>query len=92
MTELTFAILKYGFLALLWVFVWLAIRSLTQGDHGLFTPPFTSAEKARKSGAGSGIGIAQSVSARFGTSRQLFGQHSAAGKPARRFSWSSTDL
>ncbi|KFI45008.1 Forkhead associated (FHA) domain, binds pSer, pThr, pTyr [Bifidobacterium bohemicum] len=27
-TELTFAILKYGFLALLWVFVWLAVRSL----------------------------------------------------------------
>ena len=28
MTELTFAILKYGFLILLWVFVWLAVRSL----------------------------------------------------------------
>jgi pSer/pThr/pTyr-binding forkhead associated (FHA) protein len=27
-TELTFAILKYGFLALLWVFVWLSVRSL----------------------------------------------------------------
>lgn len=27
-TELTFAILKYGFLALLWVFVWLTVRSL----------------------------------------------------------------
>lgn len=27
-TELTFAILKYGFLVLLWVFVWCAIRSL----------------------------------------------------------------
>ncbi|WEV72409.1 FHA domain-containing protein [Bifidobacterium sp. ESL0790] len=29
-TELTFAILKYGFLALLWVFVWLVVRSLRQ--------------------------------------------------------------
>ncbi|MCH9277035.1 FHA domain-containing protein [Bifidobacterium amazonense] len=28
LTELTFAILKYGFLVLLWVFVWLAMRSL----------------------------------------------------------------
>lgn len=28
MTELTFSILKYGFLALLWLFVWLAVRSM----------------------------------------------------------------
>ena len=28
MTELTFALLKYGFLILLWVFVWLTVRSL----------------------------------------------------------------
>ena len=28
LTELTFAILKYGFLILLWVFVWLTVRSL----------------------------------------------------------------
>jgi hypothetical protein len=28
MTELTFAILKYGFVACLWIFAWLAIRSL----------------------------------------------------------------
>lgn len=28
LTELTFAILKYGFLVLLWVFVWLTVRSL----------------------------------------------------------------
>lgn len=27
-TELTFAILKYGFLILLWAFIWLAVRSL----------------------------------------------------------------
>ena len=27
-TELTFAILKYGFLILLWGFVWLTVRSL----------------------------------------------------------------
>ena len=28
MTELTFALLKYGFLILLWIFIWLAVRSL----------------------------------------------------------------
>lgn len=37
LTELTFAILKYGFLALLWVFVWLAIRSLRK-DIETFSP------------------------------------------------------
>ena len=36
-TELTFAILKYGFLALLWVFVWCAIRSL-RCDIEIFSP------------------------------------------------------
>lgn len=36
-TELTFAILKYSFLALLWVFVWLAIRSLRL-DIEVFSP------------------------------------------------------
>ncbi|WP_297317121.1 FHA domain-containing protein [Bifidobacterium indicum] len=37
LTELTFAILKYGFLALLWVFVWLAIQSLRK-DIETFSP------------------------------------------------------
>ncbi|KAB8286776.1 FHA domain-containing protein [Bifidobacterium ramosum] len=37
MTELTFAILKYGFLALLWVFVWLAMRSLHK-DMEAYSP------------------------------------------------------
>ncbi|OZG66661.1 FHA domain-containing protein [Bifidobacterium hapali] len=37
MTELTFAILKYGLLALLWVFVWLAMRSLHK-DMETFSP------------------------------------------------------
>ena len=37
LTELTFAILKYGFLALLWVFVWLAVRSLRK-DIETFSP------------------------------------------------------
>lgn len=36
-TELTFAILKYGFLILLWVFVWLVIRSLRR-DVEAFSP------------------------------------------------------
>lgn len=36
-TELTFAILKYGLLALLWIFVWCAIRSLHK-DIEIFSP------------------------------------------------------
>ena len=37
MTELTFALLKYGFLILLWVFAWLAVRSLRK-DIESFSP------------------------------------------------------
>ena len=37
MTELTFALLKYGFLILLWVFIWLAVRSLHK-DIETFSP------------------------------------------------------
>lgn len=36
-TELTFAVLKYAFLALLWLFVWLIVRSLYQ-DVEVFSP------------------------------------------------------
>ena len=39
MTELTFALLKYGFLILLWVFVWLTIRSLNQDVEALSPRP-----------------------------------------------------
>ncbi|NEG90481.1 FHA domain-containing protein FhaB/FipA [Bifidobacterium aerophilum] len=46
MTELTFAILKYGLLALLWVFVWLAMRSLHK-DMETFSP-HTSRTHRRK--------------------------------------------
>ncbi|WEV46704.1 FHA domain-containing protein [Bifidobacterium sp. ESL0690] len=51
-TELTFAILKYGFLALLWVFVWLAVRSLKR-DVDTLSPHKSwshrkSARRARK--------------------------------------------
>ena len=45
MTELTFALLKYGFLVLLWVFVWLAVRSLHH-DTTAFAP--TSSSQARR--------------------------------------------
>lgn len=37
LTELTFAILKYSFLVLLWVFVWFAVRSLRR-DIEIFSP------------------------------------------------------
>ena len=36
-TELTFAILKYGYLILLWVFLWLVVRSLRR-DIETFSP------------------------------------------------------
>lgn len=37
LTELTFTILKYSFLVLLWVFVWLAVSSLRK-DIEIFSP------------------------------------------------------
>lgn len=45
-TELTFAILKYGFLILLWVFVWLAVRSLHK-DIEAFSPQPSRARRRR---------------------------------------------
>ncbi|PLS31131.1 FHA domain-containing protein [Bifidobacterium margollesii] len=50
MTELTFAILKYGFLALLWVFVWLAVRSLHQ-DVSSFSPKTPKKHRRRRQAA-----------------------------------------
>ncbi|KAA8825905.1 FHA domain-containing protein [Bifidobacterium reuteri] len=47
MTELTFALLKYGFLALLWVFIWLAIRSLRQ-DIETFSPRASRSRRKRE--------------------------------------------
>lgn len=46
-TELTFAILKYGFLILLWVFVWLAVRSLHK-DIETFSPRPSRARRRRE--------------------------------------------
>ena len=46
MTELTFAILKYAFLALLWVFVLLAVRALYRDVSDL--SPHTSRRARRK--------------------------------------------
>ncbi|WP_144418995.1 FHA domain-containing protein FhaB/FipA [Bifidobacterium actinocoloniiforme] len=50
MTELTFAILKYGFLALLWVFLWLAIRSLRK-DIETFSPKVSRTQRKRQRAA-----------------------------------------
>ncbi|NMM98913.1 MULTISPECIES: FHA domain-containing protein FhaB/FipA [Bifidobacterium] len=47
MTELTFALLKYGFLVLLWVFVWLAVRSLRK-DIETFSPRPSRARRRRE--------------------------------------------
>jgi pSer/pThr/pTyr-binding forkhead associated (FHA) protein len=47
MTELTFALLKYGFLILLWIFVWLAVRSLRK-DIETFSPRPSRARRRRE--------------------------------------------
>ncbi|MBT1169757.1 FHA domain-containing protein [Bifidobacterium sp. SO4] len=47
MTELTFALLKYGFLILLWVFVWLCVRSLHR-DIETFSPRPSRARRRRE--------------------------------------------
>lgn len=47
MTELTFALLKYGFLILLWVFAWLAVRSLRK-DIESFSPRPSRSRQRRK--------------------------------------------
>ena len=47
MTELTFAILKYGFLILLWGFVWLLVHSLYL-DVASFAPRKTRAHRRRE--------------------------------------------
>ncbi|BDR52154.1 FHA domain-containing protein [Bombiscardovia nodaiensis] len=50
LTELTFAILKYGFLALLWVFLWLAVRSLKK-DIETFSPKVSRIQRKRQRAA-----------------------------------------
>lgn len=47
MTELTFALLKYGFLILLWVFAWLAVRSLHR-DITSFSPRPSRSRRRRE--------------------------------------------
>lgn len=47
MTELTFALLKYAFLVLLWVFVWLAVRSLHK-DIEAFSPRPSRSRRRRE--------------------------------------------
>lgn len=50
MTELTFALLKYGFLVLLWAFVWLAVRSLHR-DIAAFSPKPSRSRRKRERAA-----------------------------------------
>ncbi|KFJ00689.1 FHA domain containing protein [Bifidobacterium porcinum] len=45
-TELTFAILKYGYLILLWVFLWLVVRSLRR-DIETFSPHKSMSRRRR---------------------------------------------
>ncbi|WP_094723165.1 FHA domain-containing protein FhaB/FipA [Bombiscardovia coagulans] len=60
MTELTFAILKYGFLILLWVFLWLAIRSLKK-DIETFSPKVSRTQRRRQRAAKKAVTPASSV-------------------------------
>ncbi|KFI70921.1 FHA domain-containing protein FhaB/FipA [Bifidobacterium longum] len=57
MTELTFALLKYGFLILLWIFIWLAVRSLRK-DIETFSPRPSRAHR-RPSASASSVASAQ---------------------------------
>lgn len=50
MTELTFTVLKYGFLILLWVFVWLAVRSLHR-DVASYSPKPSKKHRKRTQAA-----------------------------------------
>ncbi|MBT1172670.1 FHA domain-containing protein [Bifidobacterium sp. MA2] len=66
MTELTFALLKYGFLILLWVFVWLAVRSLHR-DISSFSPrPSRSRRRKERHAARRAKSPAAAVSANAG--------------------------
>ncbi|MCH4160245.1 MAG: FHA domain-containing protein [Bifidobacterium sp.] len=77
MTELTFAILKYGFLALLWLFVWLAIRSLHK-EITAFSPRPSRARRRREKAAREAVSVsAQSVPAQDSAPRSSSSQHSA---------------
>jgi hypothetical protein len=60
LTELTFAILKYGFLILLWVFLWLAIRSLKK-DIETFSPKVSRTQRKRQRAAKKAVSPASSV-------------------------------
>lgn len=65
LTELTFAILKYGFLVLLWVFVWCTVRSLRK-DIEIFSPRKSRAHRrserrARKAAQAPAPAIAEQV-------------------------------
>lgn len=48
MTELTFALLKYGFLILLWVFAWLAVRSLRKDIESFSSRPSRSRQRRKR--------------------------------------------
>lgn len=47
LTELTFAVLKYAFLILLWVFVWLIVRSLYR-DVATYSPMKSRARRRKE--------------------------------------------
>lgn len=67
MTELTFAFLKYGFLIVLWVFAWLAVRSLRQ-DIQSFSPTTSRARRKRAKAATRSVARARRSTARTSTS------------------------
>ncbi|RBP99705.1 FHA domain-containing protein FhaB/FipA [Bifidobacterium xylocopae] len=82
MTELTFAILKYGFLALLWVFLWLVVRSLKK-DIETFSPKVSRTQRRRQRAARKAVPAAlSSPVAPPAPSRRGHGRFQADAEPS----------
>lgn len=93
MTELTFALLKFGFLVLLWVFVLLAIRSLHK-DIETFSPRSTRERRRRERKAHKAVSSSKSSSIASSPSAQIASapsQQPQQSAPAQQTA-SSSDL
>lgn len=75
-TDLTFAVMKYGFLALLWVFVFLAVRSLRKDVLNMSPPP-------RKRGRRNDSNTSQPSSGGRRSSPNSGQQYAAAASPSQ---------
>ncbi len=77
MTDLTFAILKYGFLILLWLFVWLVVRSLYRDISAL--APKSSGRKRHKGRHGRGTSASVGAQAGFDSANGVYTENSTHG-------------